>query len=118
MRISPSLLRHLGEASEASGRTITAEVEARLRDSLAARTSDGLVLLRLDTGLMAWLRAIDAIRFLGLSFEETVIHLLRTATLEFSDHDVWWKDIVDNLPEPVRSANQATPRYQRLVGKQ
>lgn len=124
VRVSPSLGHDLEKAREASGRTLTAEVEARLRDSLDARTSNGLMLLRLDSGLMAWLLALDKMRFFGLNLEGTVMYLLRSAVLNLcenrDDHgrpSIWWQEIVDALPEPYRSANQATPLYKRMNEK-
>ena len=114
VRITTTLRNHLEESREAANRTSTEEVEARLRDSLNARQSDGLLLLHVGDGLMAWLKAVDAIRFYGINLEETAIFLLRDRLMEMGDHDVWWKDIVDQLPEPIRSANQDTPRYEKI----
>jgi len=119
--ITRPLRAQLEEAMEASGRRLTDEVEARLRDSLNSRNTDGLLLLKVDDGLMAWLRAIDRIKFFGITFEETVIYLIRTAMLEMTDRgkhsgpSVWYQEIVDNLPEPFRSANQDSPLYRRMV---
>lgn len=100
------------EASrEKSGRSITAEIEAQLRKAYSVPASDGLLLLRIDDGFMAWLRAIDRLRFFGITFEDTAAHLLRTAMIEVSDHDAWYPHLVDQLPEPYRTANRASPRY-------
>jgi len=112
--ISPSLRQYIEEAREESGRTLTDEVEARIRDSLNARSTDGLVLLKLDPGMMAWLTAIDKMRFFGISFEDCVIHMLRTAMIGISDHDAWFVHIVDALPEPWRTNCRNSPRYERL----
>ena len=115
--ISSSLRHQLEDAREKSGYTLSGEVEARLRDSLNSKSSDGLILLRTDAGLIAWLRALDEVRFHGLNFEGTVEYLLRSAMLDMSDSDAWYAMIVDRLPEPWRSANQSTPRYKRLAAE-
>ena len=115
--ISASLRHQLEDARKESGYTLSGEVEARLRDSLRSKASDGLILLRVDDGLMAWLRALDEVRFFGINLEETVQYLLRNAMMEISDHDAWHAMIVDRLPEPWRSRNQETPRYKRLAAE-
>ena len=112
--ITTALRNHLEESREKVNRTLAEEVEARLRDSLNAKSTDGLLLLHVGDGLLAWLKAVDQIRFFGINLEETAIFLLRDRLLEMGKHDVWWVDIVDQLPEPIRSANQDTPRYRKI----
>jgi hypothetical protein len=57
LSLSRDLCRRVDEAARASGRSRSAEVEARLRASLDAPAGGGMLLLRLDNGLDDLLRA-------------------------------------------------------------
>lgn len=89
-------------------------VEARLRDSFDKSAGKELLLLHADEGLMAWLRAIDRLRFFGISFNDCVCYLLRSAMIRVCDHDAWFPHVVDCLEEPWRSRLQKTRRYEIL----
>ncbi len=79
-------------------------------------TAKELVLvLHIDSGLMAWLQAfVSGPGFLG-SVEDTAVYLLRTAMLDMLKEDVWFAGTVPHLPSPIREANMRSPKYQALV---
>jgi len=112
VKISDGLRAHLEEAREASGRRLGAEIEARLRESLGAVSSDNLLLLRLDAGLMAHLRALAAVGYFG-PVEETAVYLIRSEIIRFMSSEVWHRDICRHLPEPIRSACERMPIHNR-----
>lgn len=113
--LTPSL-RHKIEASrEKSGYTLSAEMEKLLRAALNHQAGDELLLLRIDNGLLAWLRAlVDGPGFWG-DMQQTAVYLLRNALTELTEHDVWYAATVPALPSPIREANMASPKYQALV---
>ncbi len=99
--ISISLRHRLEEAREVSGRTLTDEVEARLRDSLNATPSDGLVLLHIDHGLMAHLEALVRGGFYG-PIEDTAIFMIRNGIIKNLENANLRELIVPHLPERFR----------------
>ena len=101
--VSSSLRRHLEQAREESGRTLTAEVEARLRDSLKATPCDGLVLLHLDAGLMGHLEALATGGFTG-PIEDTAIFLIRNGIIDYMGNENLRQCIVPYLPRRFREA--------------
>ena len=117
VRLSHETRLALEIAREASGNTITGEVEAQLRHALKVESVyrhdlPSLILLKVDDGMMAWLTAIYRMHFFGISFEDTVLYMLRCEMIRQTDHDCWFPHIVDELPEPYRSRLQATRRYE------
>lgn len=118
MSISPSLRHRLEEAREKSGRSLSQEVEARLRLSFRQCDGDELVLLKVDSGLMAWFRAFVAGPGFFGNLQQTLIYFLRCQLIELMEHDCWYGPTVPLLPEPMRTANMRTPKYQRIAREQ
>lgn len=112
--ISPDLMSGLEAESDRLQVPLRDVVEARLRDSFDKSVGKELLLLRVDDGLLAWLRAIDRLRFFGISFNDCVVSLLRESLIRTSDHDAWFPHVADQLEEPYGSYVRATPRYRRL----
>lgn len=113
--MTPSLRQRIEEARAQSGYTMSAQIEALLRTALNHQHGDGLLLLRVDDGLMNWLRAfVDGPGFFG-DLEKTAIYLMRSHLLEMIESDVWYGATVPKLREPARSANMESPKYRALV---
>ncbi len=77
--------------------------------------ADAELVLHIDSGLMAWLRAFVAGPGFFGSVEDTAVYLLRTAMLDMLKEDVWFAGTVPHLPSPIREANMRSPKYQALV---
>ena len=104
VNLSEGLRHHLEEAREKSGRTLTAEVEARLRDSLQSLGSDRLLLLHFDDGLWAWLNAsAKGVGIFG-GIEETAIYMIRSKIIEDSRSEVFRNAMLPNLPRSIQLA--------------
>lgn len=109
VNLSDGLRHHLEEAREKSGRSLTAEVEARLRDSLNARGSNNLLLLRFDDGLWAWLNAhVTGIGIVG-GLEETAIYMIRSAIIKDHQSDVFLRMMFPHLPASIQDALRGLP---------
>jgi hypothetical protein len=114
VRISHSLRARLEASREVSGRTLTGEVEARLRSSLRQTGGDGLVLLHIDRGLMSFLEAIEKTHFIG-DLEQVAIFLIRSQIIDYMSSKTWAPMIIKNLPSPYREANEELiPVYRAL----
>ena len=113
--LSLSLRRRIEAACAESGRTRSAEVEARLRASFDLQGGDGLLLLKIDDGLMAWLRALVAGPGFWGDLQQTSVYLMRSDLQRLLKHDVWYGATVAHLPSPIREANMRSPKYQALV---
>jgi hypothetical protein len=85
--ISDSLRSALAESCEKSGRSLTAEVEARLRHSLDMPGSDRMLLLRFDDGLWAWLHAYERGVSLWGNLHDTAIAMIRSQIHNFEPND-------------------------------
>lgn len=115
LSLSRALCRRLDEAAEASGRTRSAEVEARLRASLDAPGGGGLLLLRLDEGLEDWLGAtVKGWGFLGETAEQVVLYFLREALMERMRSDPFVAAVVPHLSPDRREHMMRTPKWQAL----
>lgn len=91
-------------ACEASGRSRSALVEFALRLALNSRASDNYLLLRLDEGLFAWLKAhVNGIGIAG-GMEETAIFMIRSAIIEDHKSDSFFCLMYPHLPEKVQIA--------------
>lgn len=104
VQLSDGLRHALEEAREASGRTLTAEVEARLRQSLDARGSDRLLLLQFDEGLWAWLTAHVAGIGIPGGLEDTAVFMIRTQIIEDSKSEAFRKMMLPHLPRSIQLA--------------
>ena len=56
--VSKSLRSDLLASCERTGRTLTEELEARLRQSLNTKASDNIILVRMDSGLFGYFDAL------------------------------------------------------------
>lgn len=115
--LSPALRHQIEEARERSGRSLSHEVEARLRASLNLQGADELLLLKVDNGLMSWLKAFVAGPGFFGDLQATAVYLIRSHLLEMMEHDVWYSATVPKLPEPTRSYVMSTPKYLALKGR-
>lgn len=113
--LSPSLAHRLELEREASRRTLSAEIEAQLRRALKAPEGEELLLLRIDDGLLAWLKAFVAGPGFFGNLEQTAIYLLRSALQELVQNDNWFAGTVPHLPEPIRSHVADCPKYRALL---
>jgi hypothetical protein len=112
VNVSDHLRAALVEACERSGRSLTAEVEARLRHSLDMPGSDRLLLLKFDEGLWAWVNAYNRGISLWGNLHDTVIAMVRSQIMESGDCNeqprVKWQRCVErlrpHLPESIRAA--------------
>jgi hypothetical protein len=73
------------------------------------------LLLHIDSGLMAWLRALVAGPGIFGGLDETAVYLLRSALIERMEHDVWFAAAVPHLPSPIREAVMQSPKYRALA---
>ena len=76
---------------------------------------DRELVLRIDSGLMAWLQAFVAGPGFFGSVEDTAVYLLRTALLDMLKEDIWFVGTAPHLPSPIREANMMSPKYQTLA---
>src|SRR5438105_2587924 len=103
VNVSDTTRAALLEACEKSGRSMTAEVEARLRYALDIKASDCLLLLRLDDGLWAWLKAYAAGCSLWGSLEETVLqNMIRSTIIDAHKRDRCLELMYPHLPQRIR----------------
>jgi hypothetical protein len=109
VNISDNLRQCLIEACEKSGRTLTAEVEARLRDSLNARGSDCLLLLKFEEGLWAWLKAYTLGCSLWGSLEQTTIALIRSQIIKEHHSEMSVRAMFPYLPSSIQDAVAGWP---------
>ncbi len=114
LSLSRSLRRRIDDAARTSGRTRSAEVEARLRASLDAPSGDGLLLMRLDEGLEDWLQATAKGWMFG-DVEQTVIFMLRDGLTERMKADAFFAAIVPRLSPDRREFMMRTPKWQALA---
>ena len=115
VEIAASLRHALEEARERSGRSLTAEVTARLRSSLRSKGDARLLLLRLDEGLAAHMKALTAAHFVG-DLEETAIYMLRSQLIEYLSNKYWRAAVREHLPSPYREAfSETLPVYRTLA---
>lgn len=82
VNLSDTLRATMADACEKSGRSLTAEIEARLRHSLDIPGSDRLLLLRFDEGLWAWVNAYERGISLWGNLHDAVISMIRTQVME------------------------------------
>lgn len=107
--------RRIEEAREASGRTLSEEIEAQLRRAFRQQDGDELLLLRIDDGLLSWLRAFVAGPGFFGDLNQTAVYLIRSHLDEMMRHDVWFAATVPHLPEPIRSHVADCPKYRALL---
>ena len=106
--ISKELRGQLEAAREESGRSLSEEVEARLREFLGYGRQT--ILLRPDEGLMAHIKALQACHFVG-DLEDLIIYLIRTQMISYMSKDSgWWPHIVANLPERYKEHHREAMR--------
>lgn len=113
--LSPSLRHRIEDARERSGRSLSAEVEAQLRKAMRQQDGDELLLLRIDDGLLSWLRAFVAGPGFFGDLEQTAVYLIRSQLHELMGHDHWFAGTVPHLPEPIRSHVENCPKYRGLL---
>lgn len=109
--VSPELRRLIEEAAERNGQTLKAEVEGRLRWSLAHFTGDEIITLKIDSGLMAWLRAYVHGCSIAGDLQATVVFIVRNYLWERIESRDYFR-MVPLLPEPIRSHVQKSPKWQ------
>jgi predicted transcriptional regulator len=114
LSLSRELCRRIDEAARASGRTRSAEVEARLRASYDAPAGGGLLLLRLDEGLEDWLQAVAAGWIFG-DVEQSAIFMLRDALSGRMKSDAFFAAVVPRLSPDRREHLMQTPKWQALA---
>lgn len=102
-KLSPATRRQLETARARSGRSLRAEVEARLRAGLRMVDGDNMILIRLDDGLKAHVDAVAAFGLFG-GHEDTVVHLIRSEIIRMLGTPGMRAAIVPHLREPWRSA--------------
>lgn len=102
-RLTPATRRRLEEARGRSGRSLRAEVEARLRAGLRMAGGDDMILVRLDDGLKAHVDAVVAFGLFG-GHEQTVVYLIRSEIIRMLGTPGLRAAIVPHLREPYRSA--------------
>ncbi len=108
--VSPELRRLIEDAAERNGQTLKAEVEGRLRWSLAHFTGDEIVTLKVDSGLMAWLRAyVQGCSFAG-DLQASVVFILRQYMHDCIRSNDFFA-MVPLLPEPIRSHVMKSPKW-------
>lgn len=108
VHLSDGLRRQLADAQTNSGRTLTAEVEARLRQSLNSVASDRLLLLKFDQGLYDWLRAHTVGIGLSGGMEENAIFLIRSQIIEDSKNKNLLAVMLPHLPFRIQDAIKNT----------
>ena len=113
--LSRSLRHRLEEARERSGRTLSEEIEAQLRRAFRQTDGDEFLLLRMDEGLIAWLRAFVAGPGFFGDLNATAVFLIRNNLQEMMRHDCWFAGTVPHLPEPIRSHVADCPKYRKLL---
>lgn len=110
VNISDSLRHELAEACERSGRSLTAEVEARLRHSLDMPGSDRMLLLKFDEGLWAWANAYDRGVSLWGNLHDTVIAMVRGQIMEARPWHYTVERCRPHLPASIQAALTAAPQ--------
>jgi hypothetical protein len=73
------------------------------------------LLLKVDSGLLGWLKAFVAGPGFFGDLQQTAVYLLRSQFLEMMEHDVWFAPTVPHLPEPTRGHVLACPKFQALL---
>jgi TraY domain len=119
VNLSDSLRAELATACEKSGRSLTAEVEARLRLAFDMPGSDRILLLKFDEGLWAWLNAYERGISLWGNLHDTVVFMLRSQIMDGTDDDAprrgaghWHRRLemmFPHLPEKIQNAFQRKP---------
>ena len=92
-------------------------VRKRDKQPIMARdenVDDEQLVLTIDSGLMAWLRALVAGPGFFGGLDATAVYLIRSALVELMTHDVWYGGTVPHLPSPMREANMKSPKYRAL----
>lgn len=113
--LSPAIRDEVERRREGSGRSLSEEVEALLRRALDQPDGDEMLLLRIDDGLLGWLRAlVRGPGFFG-NLNQTTVYLIRCALHDLLKNDIWFAATVPHLPEPTRTHLIDTPKYQSLL---
>lgn len=87
VNIGDDLRLALSAACEKSGRSLTGEVESRLRLAFDMPGSERILLLKFDEGLWGWLNAYEGGISLWGNLHDTVISMIRTQIMEGTDDD-------------------------------
>ena len=122
VKISDDLRATLAEACTESGRSLTDEVEARLRLAFDVPGSERILLLKFDEGLWAWVNAYERGISLWGNLHDTVISMLRTQLMEGTDDDQskrrlgqhWHRRLelmFPFLPEKIQRAFDSPPKH-------
>lgn len=111
--VSQSLRSDLLAACERSGRSLTEEVEARLRQSLDTKAADNIILVRMDSGLFSYFQALanSSVAIFG-DIEDTIIFAARTWMIDHFNSDGFAFPMMKHPPESVQKAWSETPRFQ------
>lgn len=119
---APAALRSaLEEACERNDRTMAEEIQTRLAitfDLQAMQTGvdgDELLLLRVDHGLMAWLRAYVKAGSLMGDLRATAVFFIRSHLIDSIKYDHIYGSVVPFLPEPIKTHVMKTPKYQAII---
>lgn len=112
--ISAELRAALVHACEQSGRSMTQEIEARLRVGLDAPSSGQMILCRIDGGLWAYMQALheSGVNLYG-SIEDQAIFAIRTFVQKTWESDAFAQAMLPHLPKHIRDAMLVTPRFMK-----
>lgn len=109
--LSRPLLKRLRDAASRNERRLSEEIEARLMVSLDLQGTEHALLLRVDDGLMAWLKAyVKGWSFFG-DLNATCVWGLRSWLLEEMKSTAIYGDIAKYLPPTIRDHVMQTPKY-------
>lgn len=116
VKIRPGTRMALDEARDGSGRKLGAETDFLLRAAMGLKQVDQTLLLQLDDGLMAHLKASSA-AWLDLAGEldDIVVFILRRWLTDQMTTEFYLRNVVPRLPEPYRSSCMAMPAYRALA---
>lgn len=119
---TPRALRQsLEDAAARNDRTLAEEIQARLAITFEIQAmqtgvdGDELLLLRVDHGLMAWLRAYVKAGSLAGDLRATAIWFIRSHLIDSIKYDHIYGSVAKFLPEPIRSHVMNTPKYQAII---
>lgn len=112
--VSKSLRADLLATCERSGRSLTEELETRLRESLGTKAADNIVLVRMDSGLFAYFDALakSSVAIYG-DIEDTIIFAARTWMIKEFDSDGFAFPMMEHLPRSIQEAWRKSPRFQK-----
>ena len=117
------LRRNLEETAARNDRSVAEEIQARLmatfnmQEMATGVAGDHLLLLRLDGGLAAWLKAYQKSWSLAGDLNATTVFLLRCQMQEATKTDHVYAAVAEQLPEPWRSHVTKSRKYLDYVNR-